>query len=174
MEARKPNVILVGLSGSGKTSIGRAAARELHWPFIDFDIEIEHRQHASISQIFARDGEQKFRELEQELTRELVTCSGTIMSAGGGWVTNRESVALLRQTGRIIYLRASPEQLVARLATARVRRPLLEGDNPLEALTRLYESRRALYEEADLVIDTEVFDRKQLIEQVRQYALSVS
>ncbi|HXV18089.1 MAG TPA: shikimate kinase [Gemmatimonadaceae bacterium] len=174
MEAKKPNVILVGLSGSGKTSIGRAAARELHWPFIDFDIEIEHRQHASIAQIFERHGEQKFRELEQELTRELVTCSGTIMSAGGGWVTNRESVALLRQTGRIIYLRASPELLVARLATARVRRPLLEGDNPLEALTRLYESRRALYEEADLVIDTEVFDRKQLIEQVRQYALSVS
>lgn len=174
MEARKPNVILVGLSGSGKTSIGRAAARELHWPFIDFDIEIEHRQHASISQIFERDGEPKFRELEQELTRELVTCSGTIMSAGGGWVTNRESVALLRQTGRIIYLRASPELLAARLATARVRRPLLEGDNPLEVLTRLYESRRALYEEADLVIDTEVFDRKQLIEQVRQYALSIS
>lgn len=174
MEARKPNVILVGLSGSGKTSIGRAAARELHWPFIDFDIEIEHRQHASISQIFERDGEQKFRELEQELTRELVTCSGTIMSAGGGWVTNRESVALLRQTGRIIYLRASPELLVARLATARVRRPLLEGGNPLEVLTRLYESRRALYEEADLVIDTEVFDRKQLIEQVRQYAVSIS
>ena len=174
MEARKPNVILVGLSGSGKTSIGRAAARELHWPFIDFDIEIEHRQHASISQIFERDGEQRFRELEQELTRELVTCSGTIMSAGGGWVTNRESVALLRQTGRIIYLRASPELLVARLATARVRRPLLEGDDPLDMLTRLYESRRSLYEEADLVIDTEVFDRKQLIEQVRQYAVSIS
>ncbi|HMA21783.1 MAG TPA: shikimate kinase [Gemmatimonadaceae bacterium] len=174
MEARKPNVILVGLSGSGKTSIGRAAARELHWPFIDFDIEIEHRQHASIARIFERHGEQKFRELEQELTRELVTCSGMVMSAGGGWVTNRESVALLRQTGRIIYLRASPELLVARLATARVRRPLLEGDNPLDVLTRLYESRRALYEEADLVIDTEVFDRKQLIEQVRQYAVSIS
>ena len=174
MEARKPNVILVGLSGSGKTSIGRAAARELHWPFIDFDTEIEHRQHASVAQIFERYGEQRFRELEQELTRELVTCKGTIMSAGGGWVTNRESVALLRQTGRIIYLRASPELLVARLATARVRRPLLEGDDPLDMLTRLYESRRSLYEEADLVIDTEVFDRKQLIEQVRQYAVSIS
>lgn len=173
MEARKPNVILVGLSGSGKTSIGRAAARELHWPFIDFDIEIEHRQHASISQIFERDGEQKFRELEQELTRELVTCSGTIMSAGGGWVTNRESVALLRQTGRIIYLRASPEVLVARLATARVPRPLLQVADPLGTLTSMYEARKPLYEEADLIIETEVFDKKQLIEQVRVYALSL-
>ena len=173
MEARKLNVILVGLSGSGKTSIGRAAARELHWPFIDFDTEIEHRQHASVAEIFARHGEPRFRELERELSAELVTCSGTIMSAGGGWVTNREAVALLRETGRIIYLRATPELLVARLATARVPRPLLQVADPLDKLTQMYEERRPLYEEADLVIDTEVFDRKQLIEQVRRYALSL-
>ena len=94
------------------------------------------------------------------------------MSAGGGWVLNREAVALLRQTGRIIYLRASPELLARRLATARVRRPLLDTTDPLDTLTTMYEARRPLYEEADLVIDTEVFDRKQLIEQVRLYALS--
>jgi shikimate kinase len=167
------NIILVGLSGSGKTSIGRAVARELKRPFIDFDTEIEHRQHATVQEIFARHGEGRFRELEQELTRELVTCKGTIMSAGGGWVTNRESVALLRPTGRIIYLRAAPETLVARLETARVRRPLLEGSDPLDTLTKMYEQRRPLYEEADLVIETEVFDRKELIEQVRRYAESL-
>ena len=173
MEARKPNVILVGLSGSGKTSVGRAAARELHWPFIDFDTEIEHRQHASVQEIFARDGEARFRELDRELTSELVTCSGTIMSAGGGWITNRDAVALLRGTGRIIYLRASPELLVARLAAARIPRPLLQVADPLDTLTRMYEVRHPLYEEADLVIDTEVFDRKQLIDQVRRYAESL-
>jgi shikimate kinase len=170
---RKPNIILVGLSGSGKTSIGRAVARELHWPFIDFDTEIEHRQHATVKEIFERDGEAGFRQLEQELTRELVTCSGTIMSAGGGWVLNREAVALLRETGRIIYLRASPELLARRLASARVRRPLLDTPDPLDRLATMYEARRPLYEEADLVIDTEVFDRKQLIEQVRRYALAL-
>jgi shikimate kinase len=97
-----------------------------------------------------------------------------MMSAGGGWVTNRDSVALLRPTGRIIYLRASPELLADRLAKARVRRPLLEVEDPLATLQRLYEARRPLYEEADLVIDTELFDRKQLIEQVRRFALSLS
>lgn len=148
-------------------------ARELHWPFIDFDTEIEHRQHASVQEIFARHGEARFRELEQELSRELVTCSGMIMSAGGGWILNREAVALLRETGRIIYLRASPELLVTRLATARVRRPLLEAGDPLDTLTTMYKARAPFYEEADLVIDTEVFDRKQLIEQVRRYALSL-
>jgi shikimate kinase len=167
------NIILVGLSGSGKTVIGRAVARALKRPFIDFDTEIEHRQHATVQEIFARHGEARFRELEQELTQELVTCKGTIMSAGGGWVTNRDSVALLRPTGRIIYLRAAPETLVARLETARVRRPLLEGPDPLDTLTKMYEARRPLYEEADFVIETEVFDRKELIEQVRRYAESV-
>lgn len=173
MAARKPNIILVGLSGSGKTSIGRAVARAIHWPFIDFDTEIEHRQHASVSEIFSRHGEVYFRQLEQALTQELVTCSGTIMSAGGGWVLNREAVALLRETGRIIYLRASPELLIRRLATARLRRPLLEVSNPLDTLTEMHEARHPLYQEADLVIDTEVFDRKQLIEQVQRYALSL-
>jgi shikimate kinase len=168
----KPNIILVGLSGSGKTTIGRAAARNLKMPFIDFDTEIEHRAHATVPQIFERHGEAHFRQLEQELTRELVACSGTMMSAGGGWVTNRDSVALLRPTGRIIYLRASPELLLDRLSRARVRRPLLEVDDPLDTLRRIYEARRAFYEEADVVIDTELFDRKQLIEQVRQFALS--
>lgn len=169
----KPNVILVGLSGSGKTTIGRAAAKQLNWPFIDFDTEIERREHSSIDQIFATRGEEYFRTLEQVFTRELITCNGTIMSAGGGWVTNLDSVALLRQTGRIIYLRASPSVLVARLAAARVRRPLLQGLDPMVVLSDMLEARRQLYEEADLVIETEVFERKELIEQVRQYALSL-
>lgn len=169
----KPNIILVGLSGSGKTAIGRAAARELHWPFIDFDTEIERREHSTVQRIFAVHGEAYFRSLEQAFTREVATCRGTIMSAGGGWVTNRDSVALLRQTGRTIYLRASPEVLVARLAGARVPRPLLEVPDPKGALEAMLEGRRHLYEEADLVIETEVFGRKELIEQVRQYALSL-
>ena len=169
----KPNIIIVGLPGSGKTSIGRAAARQLNWPFIDFDTEIEHREHASVQQIFERRGEAYFRGLEQALTREMARCNGTIMSAGGGWITNRESVALLRPTGRIIYLRAAPERLIARLAVARVPRPLLQVADPLGTLKGLYDIRRPLYEEADLTIDTELVDRKELIEQVRHYVMSL-
>ena len=86
---------------------------------------------------------------------------------------NRDSVALLRQTGRIIYLRASPDTLVARLAGARVPRPLRQVPDPKGTLEAMLEARRRLYEEADLVIETEVFGRKELIEQVRQYALSL-
>jgi len=169
----RPNIVLVGLPGAGKTTVGRAAAKQLHWPFIDFDTEIEHREHASISSIFANKGENYFRGLEQSLSRELSACTGTVMSAGGGWITNRESVALLRGTGRIIYLRVGPERALSRLSSARVRRPLLEVPDPLEVLNQLFEVRRILYEDADLTIDTEVIERKEVIERVRLYALSL-
>lgn len=169
----RPNVILTGLPGCGKTTIGKAAAKLLGWPHIDFDTEIERREHASVQQIFDRSGEAAFRKLEQDLSRELAVCTGTMMSAGGGWITNTEAVALLRSTGRIIYLRAAPGRLVERLADARVKRPLLEVPDPLSALERLYAERRVLYEQADYILDTEVVDRKELIEQVRRYAASL-
>jgi shikimate kinase len=169
----RPNLIFVGLPGAGKTTTGRAVAKALNWPFIDFDTEIEHRQHASVQSIFAEKGEAHFRELEQELSRELSRCKGTVMSAGGGWISNRESVALLRPVARIIYLRVAPERAMSRLAHARVPRPLLQVTDPLAVLADLYESRRPLYEEADLTIDTEVIERKEVIERVREFVLSL-
>ena len=115
------NIILVGLPGAGKTSVGKAAARLLNRPFIDFDTEIEHREHASVGQIFDRKGEAYFRALEADLTRELAGSNGTVMATGGGWVTNPDSVALLHSTGRMIYLRAAPETVLARMAGGRCR-----------------------------------------------------
>jgi shikimate kinase len=168
-----PNLIFVGLPGAGKTTTGRAVAKALNWPFIDFDTEIEHRQHASVQSIFAEKGEAHFRRLEQELSLELSRCRGTVMSAGGGWITNQDSVALLRPVARIIYLRVAPERAIGRLAHARVPRPLLQVTNPLAVLAGLYESRRPLYEQADLTIDTEVIERKELIERVREFVRSL-
>jgi shikimate kinase len=167
------NIILVGLPGVGKTSVGKAAARLLNRPFIDFDTEIEHREHASVSQIFERKGEAYFRSLEADLTRELAGSKGTVMATGGGWVTSPDSMALLHSTGRMIYLRATPETALARMAANRARRPLLDVPDPLGRITVLYEARRPLYETADLVLDTEVIEKSEVIEQVRQYALSV-
>ena len=173
MTSERPNLIFVGLPGAGKTTTGRAVAKALNWPFIDFDTEIEHRQHASVQSIFAAKGESYFRGLEQELSRELSSCRGTVMSAGGGWITNGESVALLRPVARIIYLRVAPERAVSRLAHARVPRPLLQVPDPLAVLANLYEFRRPLYEQADLTIDTEVIERKEVIERVREFVRSL-
>lgn len=168
-----PNLILVGLPGSGKTTIGRAAAKRLNRPFIDFDTEIEHREHASVAEIFERRGEAYFRSLEEALTRELAASRGMVMAPGGGWVTNPGSVELLRSTGRMIYLRAAPKTVLSRMASARHRRPLLEGPDGITKLMQLYDARRPLYEMADLVLDTEVIDKTELIARVQQYALTL-
>ena len=168
-----PNIILVGLPGVGKTTVGRGVARLLERPFIDFDTEIEHREHASVAEIFARRGEAYFRSLEESFTRELAASSGMVIAPGGGWVTNPKAVELLRPTGRMIYLRAAPTTVLLRMAAARSRRPLLEGPDRITKLTQLYEERRPLYEKADLVLDTEVIDKTEVIAKVRLYALSL-
>lgn len=157
-----PHLILVGLPGVGKTTLGRAAARRLGRGFLDFDDEIEKRSGMSVREIFRLKGEEHFRALEFELTKELSTSGGMVLSPGGGWITQHGSVELLRSAGRIIYLRASPEAVAKRLRRVETR-PLLAGRDPVVALRELYAKRQALYETADVVLDTEGLARQQLI-----------
>jgi shikimate kinase len=165
----RPHLILVGLPGVGKTTIGRAAARRLGRDFLDFDQEIERRAGMDVREIFRLKGEEHFRELEFALTKELSTSGGMVLAPGGGWITQERSVELLRSAGRIIYLRASPEAVAKRLRRVETR-PLLAGRDPVVALRELYEKRRALYETADTVLDTESLMRQQLIAKVVELA----
>jgi len=162
-------LILVGLPGVGKTTIGKAAARRLGRQFLDFDREIERRAGMEVREIFRLKGEDAFRAMEFALTEELSTSGGMVLSPGGGWITQPKSVELLRSKGRIIYLRASPEAVARRLRRVETR-PLLAGRDPVVALGELYEKRRLLYETADIVLDTETLARQQLIEQVVELA----
>ncbi len=165
VKAAVPHLILVGLPGVGKTTIGRAAAKVLGRPFLDFDAEIEKREGKPLREIFRERGEERFRELEYALTLEVSATGGMVLSPGGGWITQPASVELLRSAGRIIYLRASPEAVASRLKRVETR-PLLAGRDPLVALRDLYEKRRALYESAGTVVDTERLSRQQLIARV--------
>jgi shikimate kinase len=169
VRASLPHLILVGLPGVGKTSIGRAAARQLGRRFLDFDEEIERRSGMNVREIFRLKGEEHFREQELALTKELSATDGMILSPGGGWITQQGSVELLRSTGRIIYLRASPEAVARRLRRVETR-PLLAGRDPVVALRELYAKRRALYETADVTLDTERLARQQLIARVVELA----
>jgi shikimate kinase len=167
-----PHVILVGLPGVGKTTIGKAVARRLGRPFLDFDQEIERRSGMEVREIFRLKGEEHFRALEFELTQELSRTTGMVLSPGGGWITQKSSVELLRSAGRIIYLRASPEAVGRRLRRVETR-PLLAGRDPVVALQELYEKRRDLYETADVVVDTENLMRQQLIARVVELASTI-
>jgi shikimate kinase len=165
-------LILVGLPGVGKTTIGKEVARKLGRSFLDFDQEIERRSGMEVREIFRLKGEDHFRELEFGLTKELSSAGGMVLSPGGGWITQSKSVELLRSVGRIIYLRASPEAVARRLRRVETR-PLLAGRDPVVALRELYQKRRALYETADTVIDTERLARQQLIAKVVELASTI-
>lgn len=167
-----PHLILVGLPGVGKSTIGRAAARWLGRAFLDFDEEIERRSGMEVREIFRLKGEEHFRAMEFELTRELSGTGGMVLSPGGGWITQPGSVELLRSAGRIIYLRASPEAVARRLRRVETR-PLLAGRDPVVALRELYEKRVALYETAHAVLDTEKLARQQLIMKLVELASTI-
>ncbi|MBC7788518.1 MAG: shikimate kinase [Anaerolineae bacterium] len=161
-------IILVGLSGSGKSTVGPDAALRLGWRFVDLDREIERRVGLAVSDIFSRKGEAYFRGLERDLTAELLnTNDGRLMiSSGGGWITNSAAVELALIRSRVIYLKVSPETALARLGSDRHSRPLLRGSDPLGSLRRLQIEREEYYSQAHWVIDTEVGDLQWVVAEV--------
>jgi shikimate kinase len=154
----RPHLILVGLPGAGKSTVGAQLASELGRSFLDFDVEIERRQGTTIAAIFGERGEGVFRELERGLTEEVSELGNMVLAPGGGWATRADNVALLRPPGRMIYLKVTPETAVRRMAAGLVARPLLNYPNPRGELDRLLTQRRTAYESADLVIDVERLD----------------
>jgi len=166
----KPHLILVGLPGSGKTTVGQAVAAQTGRTFLDLDLEIERREGRSITQIFGENGEAYFRKRERQLTEELALVGNMIVSPGGGWMTVPEVVGLVRPPSEIIYLRVRPETALKRLGPMRLARPLLSRPDPLAELKRLYDARRASYETADHVIDTELYNLQRVIELVIELA----
>jgi shikimate kinase len=162
--------VLVGLPGAGKTSVGRRVAELLGRPFLDFDQEIERRSGATVSALFAEQGEEAFRALEQAVSLECAGRAPMVLSPGGGWVTRPDTVALLRRTSCIIYLRARAESVLLRMGAARDDRPLLRGADPAGALHRLFAVREPLYLAADCVVDTEDLDVEQVARQVAALA----
>lgn len=149
------HVILVGLPGAGKSTVGPLVASSLGRPFLDLDVELERRAGASIKEQFARDGESGFRQREAAISAELATEPAMVLAPGGGWLLN-SGAAPLRDVGRIIYLRTTPAGVLARLGAAVADRPLLASAvDRLAAVGALLDSRRPAYEAASLAVDTD-------------------
>lgn len=148
------NVILCGMMGVGKTSVGQILAQKLGRRWVDTDGLIVER-YGEIAAIFERFGEGHFRDLETEIIKELVQEDGLVISVGGGLVLKEENVALLKQNGKIVYLRASAETLAERLAVGN-NRPLLNTGELLPKVQGLLEERAPIYARAaDFTVDTE-------------------
>jgi shikimate kinase len=145
---------LVGMPGSGKTTVGRQLSRRLALPFFDSDHQIEQRLGCSIREYFAREGEAAFRELEEQVLRELAQGPSAVVATGGGAVLREANRLRLREGGHVIYLRSSPEELFRRLRHDR-QRPLLQVADPLDRLRTMYAERDPLYREtAHFLVET--------------------
>ena len=137
---------LVGLPGSGKTTVGRQLARRLRLPFVDSDHAIEERLGCSIREFFEREGESKFRDIEEEVIDILTQSDDSIVSTGGGAVLRENNRVHLRERGKVIYLKSTPEELFRRLRHDS-NRPLLQVADPMGRLRDLFEQRDPLYRE---------------------------
>jgi shikimate kinase len=152
------HLILVGLPGVGKSTIGSALAKRLERLFYDFDKEIERSAGLSVTGIFTQHGEAAFRAAEVQVSQQLAAGHHTpaVLAPGGGWIANLEAVAHLRPVSRIIYLRVSPTQAVQRLGKGIGQRPLFQGKAPEVVMQELYERRHPLYQAAaNLTVETD-------------------
>ncbi|MBL8310269.1 MAG: shikimate kinase [Burkholderiales bacterium] len=138
---------MIGLMGSGKTTIGQMLAKRLGMPFLDSDHELEQRTGVSIATIFEIEGEDAFRAREAAIIDELTQRNGIVLGTGGGCVLNADTRSALRSRGTTVYLHSSPETSYERVRRNRDR-PLLLVSDPLGRLRQLYEMRHPLYQEA--------------------------
>ncbi len=148
------NIILVGLMGAGKSTIGRSLAKALHKDFYDSDRVIEERTGVDISTIFEIEGEQGFRDREEQVIKELCELDNIILATGGGCVLRENNRSNMKKSGHVIYLRTSAELLYSRIRFDKSR-PLMQTESPIDTLKKLLDDRESHYmETADIVIMT--------------------
>ncbi|MCX7800378.1 MAG: shikimate kinase [Fimbriimonadales bacterium] len=155
--------ILVGMMGSGKTSVGRELAHRTGRQFVDTDHLIQHQTGMTVAEIFDSLGESEFRRSETEALRSLRP-SAAVVATGGGIVTRDENWVEMRRIGTTLFLDVSWERLAIRLRRSRFRRPLLASDDWRDKLRTLWEARRPLYLRADVRVE---IDRQSVAEVAR-------
>lgn len=164
----RSTVVLIGLMGSGKTSIGRRLAARLGIQFIDADTEIEAAAGSSIHDIFELHGEQAFRDGERRVIARLLDGPVHVLATGGGAFMTDETRARISQSAVSVWLRASLDTLVKRVERSRTRRPLLEAGDPREILSSLVEERYPVYGEADIIVETGEGPHEPVVESIVQ------
>lgn len=141
-------IVLVGLPGAGKSTVGREVAERLGWEFIDLDVEIERLSGRTVAEIFAERGEAGFRDIESAATAGLARRHRVVVATGGGWVERKANLDALVPGGLTVFLRVSPAVAAARLGAAGGGRPLLATPNPEKTLGELLARREAIYLQA--------------------------
>lgn len=163
----KDNIILIGFMGSGKTSLGIKLSYQMKRTLIDTDKWIEQKQKMTVSEIFVSFGEEAFRQMETECLKKLIkTADRQIISVGGGLPLREENHGLLKELGRVVYLKVTPEAVYERLKNDTTR-PLLQVENPMERIRTLLAVRAPVYERcADVIVEVSDKSFEKIIEQI--------
>lgn len=151
---KKPNIIITGFMGTGKTTVGKIISNKLNFIFLDIDELIEKTTGMKISEIFKKFGENRFRDIETEMVKIVIKKRGQVISTGGGVVLREENLHNLKKSGIIFCLTASPNTIFERTKGCKDR-PLLQVDNPQDKIKKLMNERRPFYEKAGIIINTD-------------------
>ena len=148
------NIFLIGMMGSGKSQTGPELAKMINYAFVDTDDVIEKASKQSIADIFEKDGETVFRELEKQVLKEISQHHSLVIATGGGLVTIPENWGILHQ-GIVIWLDLDLKRSIKRIESDDKKRPLLNDDDLSQTFSQIYESRKPIYLESDLRIEVE-------------------
>ncbi len=158
-------IVLVGLMGSGKSSVGRRLAEKLQLPFVDADHAIEEAADKTITEIFADHGETYFREGERRVISRLLDNGAQVLATGGGAFMNAETRDHIAKLGISIWLRADLDLLMKRVLR-RSDRPLLQNDNPTAIMENLMATRYPIYAQSDITVDSRDVQHSQMVNDV--------
>ncbi|WP_028754796.1 shikimate kinase [Rhizobium leucaenae] len=159
------NLVLVGLMGAGKSSIGRLVAHQLGIPFVDTDIEIERVSRMTITELFEAYGEEEFRALETRVIKRLLKGGPRVVSTGGGAFINDRTRRHVKRSGLSVWLKADLDVLWERV-NKRDTRPLLKTENPKQTLEKLMNARYPIYAEADLTVLSRDVGKEVMVKEV--------
>lgn len=164
------NLYLVGFMGTGKTTLGRMAAADLGFTFVDSDEAIERKRGRKISQIFAEEGEEAFRRYEREFVLSGHPARRCVVACGGGLVAGEGMAELLKERGVVVCLFASPETVLER-TRGNTTRPLLTSANPEERIRELMAEREAAYRRTGTLVLTDNRSRADVVAHIRRIYL---
>ena len=157
--------------GTGKSSVGCQLAKERGLNFIDLDELIELKEQRRIVDIFAKEGEAYFRKVEKEILKQVSTQRKFVVACGGGVVLDKDNIKLMKKTGKMICLYASPEEILKRVS-ANKGRPLLNVDKPQKRIELLLKMRAPYYMQADKIIDTSRSSVKKVVKKISKILAS--
>jgi shikimate kinase len=161
------NIVLIGLRGSGKTTVGKILARKLDREFIEMDELITRKAGAAIPEFVEKHGWEKFRELETEVTGQVAGSDNIVNASGGGVVTDEKNITKLKESGVMVWLQADIDTLLKRIGEDKKRPPLLAGVSRREEMETISRERKPLYQQAaDLTVNTENRTPEEVADQV--------